>query len=125
MTRRFVDEEAVGLIAWILIGLGGLIVAVGAAGGIMYASDTMVGAVVTQTECGANIFGSPSSSVTVETKFPVPGVTHTLEEFDNDKCRLLTEGKSYAEYYIRSGRTILYEEQDGNCVYDSAKGLGC
>ncbi len=120
------DDEAVGLIAWILIGLGGLVVALGAAGGIMYDADTTVGATVIEKQCAGGTFTSGSNSeVTVETRFPVPGIKHTLTEFSDSQCQILQSGKSYAEYSIRSGRTVLYSEEGGRCIYDSATGLGC
>ncbi len=133
------DEEAFGLVAWILVGVGGLIVAVGATGGIMYAADATVGAVVTDTQCaggggggGGGIPGvwsvSPqgsASAVSIKTKFPFPGIDYTMTEFDDDTCLTLAGLRSqgndpFAEYSIRSGRTVLYDKEGGNCLYDSA-----
>ncbi len=133
------DDDAIGLIAWILIGVGGLVLAIGATGGIMYAADTTVGAVVTDTQCagggggggGGSILGmadaSPQqagSSVSIQTKFPVPGIDYTMTEFDDDTCKILAgiraSGKEpFAEYSIRSGHTVLYREEGGACLYDS------
>ncbi len=118
------DDQGVGLIAWILIAVVGLVAAVGVAGGVMYANDTAVGAKVVDKECKGSLLSTqPQSSVTIETQFPVPGIVHTVEQVDNNACHSLTEGRSFIEYHIQSGRTILYESQGGKCLYDTADKL--
>ncbi len=113
------DEEAVGLIAWIVIGIVGLVAAIGVAGGVMYANDTTVGATVTQTQCSVG-------DVSIETKFPVPGITHTVQQVPFEQCNLLDPGKSFVEYRIKSGRTTLYEDDSKErCLYDSETGIYC
>lgn len=115
------DDNGVGLLAWILIGVVGLVAVAGVAGGIMYSTDTSVGATVIYKDCqGSIISNAPQSIVTVETKFPVPGIEHTVEEVDNSACHALNPGRSFVEYHIRSGRTILYESEGGQCLYDTA-----
>lgn len=135
------DDEAFGLIAWILIGVGGVVGAIALTGGIMYAADAKVGADVTDARCaggggggGGGLLGNSlapqasNSEVDVKTNFPIPGIDHTVKEFDDDTCRtldtLMLNGKEpYAEYHIRSGHTILYDERGGQCLYDSETGV--
>ncbi len=120
------DEEAVGLIGWIIIAVVGLIGAIGITGGVLYASDAAIGAVVIEKDCASPLTGGPAdSAITVETRFPVPGVQHTLTDFDDQKCTVIEEGKTYAEYHLKSGHTIVYREEGGPCLYDSEKGPGC
>lgn len=125
-----VDESGFGLIAWLIVGVVGIVAALGATGGIMYAADTEIGATVIAKNCagggGGGLFSAAAqSTVTIETKFPLAGIKHTLEEFDDNQCRLLEEGKSFATYAIRSGHTVLYKSEGGQCLYDSEKGIGC
>lgn len=96
---------------------GGLILIVLAVLGGYYATDGAVGATVTDKDCTAG-FGS-TSVVTVTTAFPVPGVTTSLKDFDNAQCSVVQVDRTYAEYHLRSERTILYESEGGACLYDS------
>lgn len=133
-----------GVVAWITIAVVGLIVSLGAAGGIMYATDTTVGADVIDTRCaggggsggGGGLGGlavqAAGSQVKIKTKFPVPGIEHTLTEFDDNTCRTLAALRSrgedpFVEYSIRSGHTVLYEFEGGKCLYDNeaASPVGC
>ncbi len=100
---------------------GGLILIVLAVLGGYYATDGAVGATVTDKDCGVG--PGATSEVTVTTSFPIPGVTTTLKEFDNTQCSAVTVDRTYAEYHLRSERTILYESEGGPCLYDSADKL--
>lgn len=115
------DDKAFGLIAWIAVGVAGLIVVVAAIGGIMYMADTPIGATVVDKDCGSSPFGA-TSKVTVETKFPIPGIEHTIKDFDNTICNTLRAGENgnFAEYYLKSERTVLYDREGGACLYDSS-----
>jgi hypothetical protein len=119
------DDDAFGLITLILFGVGSLIVLVAAAGGIMYMNDTAIGATVIDKDCTASPIGA-SSQVTVKTKFPIPGIEHTIKEFDNAVCNGLRAGDNgnFAEYYVKSERTIMYEREGGACLFDS-DGVKC
>lgn len=114
------DDKGLGTIAIVLLSLGGLLVAGAAAGGIMYMTDQAIGATIVDKSCSSLPTGK-TSQVTVETKFPVPGIEHTLKEFDNGICKSLRPGEdgNYAEYHLQSGRTIFYEREGGKCLYDS------
>lgn len=118
---RSMDEmgdEGVGLLAAIALGVVGLFVVIAAIGGVMYLADAKVGAEVIDKRCGSLPTGS-SSTVVVETKFPIPGIEHTVKQMDNNSCQALVEGRSYAEYHLRSERVVLYEREGGRCLYDS------
>lgn len=119
------DDRGLGLIAVIVIAVVGLVAVVGAIAGGFYLSDSPIGATIIDKSCGTNPIGK-TSEVTVRTVFPVPGITHTLEDFDNRICSGLRTGDdgNFAEYYLKSGRTILYEREGGLCLYDS-DGLLC
>lgn len=109
----------------ILIGVVGLIVVIAAIGGILFVTDTPVKATIVEKDC-AGIPGGKSSSVTVLTKFPVPGIEYTLQDFDNNACGVLRAGESgnYVEYYLKSERIVFYEREGGACIYDS-NGVVC
>lgn len=119
------DEQGLGVIAIVALAVGGLVVVTAAAGGIMYMADTAIGATVIDKDCGSSPFGA-TSKVTVETKFPIPGIEHTIQDFDNRVCTGLRAGDNgnYAEYHLKSERTILYERENGACIYDSS-GVVC
>lgn len=111
-----------GLIFKIIAGVVGLVVLIAAIGGILYVTDTPVEATVIEKDCDANITnGNSNSRITVLTKFPVPGIEYTLQDFDDDKCSLLRAGENgnYAVYHLKSERVIFYEREGGACLYDS------
>lgn len=113
------DDEAVGILAAIALAVVGLIVVAGAVGGILFVSDAKIGATVTHVECAFRPTGA-GSEVTVVTKFPIPGIEHTVTRVDNTACKALVVDRSFAEYYLRSARTVLYEQEGGRCLYDTA-----
>jgi hypothetical protein len=109
-------------IAALRIGLG-LIVALGAVVGIVYATDYGVQATVRSTQCGTPGFlgsGAGTGAVTIQTK--IAGLRHT-QAVPNDQCLLISPG-NFVVYHIRSGRTSLYKSEGGTCIYDSVGGAG-
>lgn len=117
------DEAALGLVAWLAVGAAGLLVTAGAVGGIVYATDTQLEATVTDTECrGTPLSTAEQSRITVQTKWW--GITHTVEDVPNDTCHKAGEGM-FAQHWIRSGRTRVFLSEGGQCLYDSAKTVGC
>lgn len=119
------DDKGFGIIAAILAAAVGLVLLVVAMAGAFYLSDMPVGATVTDKSCAIGI--GARSTLEVTTKFPVPGVTHVITDFDNQQCHGLRAGDNgnYAEHHLRSGRTILFESQGGACIWDSDKGFIC
>ncbi len=125
------DEQALGLIATIILGIVGLAAVLAAVGATLYATDFPVEATIIDKSCassggGGGIFPAAArSSVTIRTK--LFGIEHTLTEFDDNQCRALRAGEdgNFVVYHIQSERTILYEREGGSCIYDSATGLGC
>ncbi|MGB0652869.1 MAG: hypothetical protein ACPGQL_06675 [Thermoplasmatota archaeon] len=117
------DDRAIGVIGILIVLVlivGGIVVSVPVG---YYLGDGAVEAVVVDKKCGSNPLGE-TSKVTVETRFPVPGVQHVVKEFPNDKCNLVNKD-NYVEHRLRSGRTTLYQSEGGSCIYDSEKGIGC
>jgi len=110
------------------IGLG-LIVALGAVVGIVYATDYGVQATVVGKDCGSSggssgggIFPVSGPSVTVKTK--MAGLRHT-QSLPAEQCGIVQVG-NFVIYHIRSGRTSLYQSEGGTCIYDSVGGVnGC
>jgi len=103
--------------------IGGLL----AIGGIAYAMDVSIDAVVTQKNCGGT--GNPyfphvlgaDSTVTVQTR--LFGIGHTVS-LSRDVC-LALRPNNYVVYHIRSGHTVLYEDgSQTHCMYDSATSTG-
>ncbi|MGB1586434.1 MAG: hypothetical protein ACPHID_05255 [Thermoplasmatota archaeon] len=119
------DDKGLGLIAIIAMAAGGLIVLLAAIGGILYMTDTAVEATVIDKDCSSSPLGA-TSQITVKTKFPIPGIEHTIKEFDNTICNGLRAGEdgNYAKYYLKSERTVLFEREGGQCLYDS-NGIKC
>jgi hypothetical protein len=118
------DGQGVGLLAAIALLAIAALVVVTAAAAILYATDSKVGATVVETECGTRPLAD-ASRVTVVTKFPLPGIEHRMVDVDNAACISLVEGQSYAEYFLRSGRVVLYEREGGSCMHDTAARRGC
>ncbi len=111
------------IVAILIVLVLGVVGVFGAWVGALYAADAPVQAVVTGKQCGS-IPTQQSSQVAVQTKWPVPGIDHTVTEFPNDKCHLVNKD-NFVEYHMRSGRTTLYQREGGTCIYDSVKGIGC
>lgn len=119
------DDEAIGVIAIIAIAAGALLAIGGIWIGSFYLGDKAVEATIIDKSCGLG--PGSTSTVAVETKFPVPGIEHKLREFPNDQCAILTAGKdgNFVQYHVRSSHTILYENEGGPCIWDSETGVGC
>lgn len=120
-----VDEDGIGALAIALIAAGILVVGLGIAIGSFFVADRAVEAVITDKDCG--IGPGSSSTITVQTKFPIPGIDHTITDFDNLQCSGLRDGEdgNFVEYHVQSGRTILYESEGGECIWDSETGFVC
>ncbi len=120
------DNKGIGVLVGAILAVGGLIVVAAAGAGIYYMTDQAVGATVIDKQCGGIPTGS-SSTVTIRTEFPIPGIEHTLQDFDNSICNGLRADETngnYAEYYLKSERTVLFEREGGRCLYDS-NGVVC
>jgi hypothetical protein len=109
------------------LGLG-LVVALAAFAGIVYATDYGLEATVVGKDCGATGGGGgtpfplAAPSVTVKTK--VGGLRHT-QGLPAQQCAVVQVG-NFVIYHIRSGRTSLYQSEGGSCIYDSVGGVnGC
>ncbi len=116
-----------GLIFKVLAGVVGLVVLIAAIGGILFVTDTPVEATIVEKDCDVSALnGNSNSQVTVKTKFPVPGIEYTLQDFSDSICAGLRAGENgnYAVYHIQSERTIFYEREGGACLYDSS-GVVC
>lgn len=120
------DEQAIGLILWIIIAVGGLVAILGATAGILYANDFAIEATVIDKECAGagGIFGNGSAgsnSVTVQTR--LFGIEHTLADIPNDQCLLIQED-NFVRYRVQSERTSIWESEGGSCIWDTANGPG-
>jgi hypothetical protein len=77
----------------------------------LYASDYRVKATVTETDCNM-----AASTVTVKTK---TGGFSDIVQVTRTECAVIDVG-NFVEYHIRSGRTVIYEKENGPCVYDTS-----
>ncbi len=114
------DEQALGLIAWIVVGVVGLVGALGATGGILYATDFAVDATVIDKDC-STVIGSGENSISVKTK--LFGIEHTLEDVPADQCQLIQKD-NFVSYRIKSERTSIWGSEGGNCIWDTVHGAG-
>jgi hypothetical protein len=103
------------------IGLG-VVVALVAFAGIVYATDYGVEATVVGKDCGAGGGVLPLSAPSVTVKTKVGALRHT-QGLPAQQCAVVPVG-GFVVYHIRSGRTSLYETEGGKCIYDSARGVG-
>ncbi len=90
-----------------------LVIVLLAAVGIFYATDQSIDATVTETSCESE----DDSSVTVKTK--MFSIVHTTA-IDQFACQQLDEG-NFVEYHVRSGHTIVYDKEGGDCIWDSER----
>lgn len=118
------DENALGVVAWVVVGLVSLVGVLGAAAGILYASDYGIEATVVDKACGGGVFTSGANSV-VTVKTRMFGIEHTVKGMDDALCSGLRAGQdgNFVIYHVQSERTILYEREGGACLYDSRTGL--
>lgn len=115
------DDSAVGVIAWVIIGVVGLVGALGATGGILYATDFALEATIIDKDCGGSGGSGPlrvleAPEVSVETK--LFGISHTIQDIPIEQCSTVQVG-NFVKYHVRSERTIIYENEGGKCIYDS------
>jgi hypothetical protein len=106
------------LLRRILLGLAGVVLLLAAVAAIAYASDAAVGARVTGKTEPCRPFGG--NEVTVQALF---GITATVTGVPYTECLAVNAG-NHVVYHIRSGRTSLYTEEGGRCIYDSEGGVG-
>lgn len=88
----------------------------------LYVSDHAFGADVTRVECRGPLSSDSNNRVTVQTRFLA--IERTVVGIPDVPCSQLREGY-YVEHFIRSKRSILYDEQGGECIYDTARGTNC
>jgi uncharacterized protein YabE (DUF348 family) len=98
----------------IFAAVGLLLLVLGGAATVFYATDQAVAADVTGKSC--NPVGG--SAVTAKTR--IFGHVQTVG-VDYASCRIVPVG-AYVLYHVRSERTIVFEVQGGNCIWDSATG---
>lgn len=130
------DGRRMGIAAIVVKVALGLVAVLATVGAIAYALDAPIEATVTGTRCAGgsdNPFfppllssGQPAptqqedSSVDVKTK--LLGITHTVA-LDRSTC-LALRPDNFVVYHVRSGHTILYEDESkANCLYDSEVGV--
>ena len=94
----------------IVIGVVGLVLTAGIAGGTLYAIDFGVEATVVDKQCGG-----ASSTVTVKEAFT--GFEHT-QPIGHTECLVVNEG-NFVVYNIRSERTRVWDFQGGELLWDS------
>jgi hypothetical protein len=136
--RQGKDRKSMGIAATAIKIALGLVVVLATVGAIAYAMDAPIEATVTGTRCAGgsrNPFFPPllssarsqpapaqqeDSSVDVKTR--LLGITHTVA-LDRSTC-LALRPDNFVVYHIRSGHTILYEDDSKSaCVYDSDVGV--
>lgn len=111
------NVAALGLVAWLLIGAGGLVGATAVTGGILYASDFAVEATIVDKECSlSNLASAQERFVAVKTK--LFAIDHKLADVPLDQCNIIQVG-NFVEYHIRSGHTRVYDSEGGKCLFDS------
>ena len=93
---------------------GGLMGALLLAALAAYTADAGFDAHVRSTHCDAR-----GSTVNVETRWL--GVDHAVRGVPYMTCLALHPG-NVVTYHIRTGRTILYASDGGDCVWDTAHG---
>lgn len=124
-----VDEDAFGIITWVILGVSGIIVLAGAGVGIAYAADAPIEATVVDKQCGGGGGDGGGGltpfqggdTVSVQTK--LFNIDHTVE-VSREVCLAVNKG-NFVEYYVRSERTVLFETEGGKCLYDSAGDASC
>ncbi len=109
-----------GLLAWTFLAVAGLVAVAVAAGGYLYATDYAMEATVKEKSCAFPItLPDAQNQVAVRTK--VFSIDHTVTDVSDAVCGILRPG-NFVEYHIRSGRTVLYESEGGDCLWDSESG---
>ncbi len=122
------DEQALGLIAWIVVGVVGLVGALGATGGILYASDFGIDATVIDKQCaglpgGGGFFAEPLAGNTITVKTKLFGIEHTLVDVPADQCALVQKD-NFVRYRVKSERTSIWSSEGGSCIWDTVNGAG-
>ena len=114
------DDDAFGLITWIITGAVALVVVVAGIGVGFYVSDYGMEATVIDKQCGSSGTGGSllqvSWSITVKTK--AFGIEHTLEDVPPEQCGLINKG-NFVRYHLQSQRTIVWQAEGKSCIYDT------
>jgi len=98
------------LVRWLTIGVLALL-GLGVLWGIVfYTGDRAVEADVVEKDCTLT-----GGFVVVETRFL--HLRHT-SALDATSCGLVPDG-AFVLYHIRSGHTVVYEREGGDCIWDS------
>lgn len=82
---------------------------------IFWLSDGAIEADVVEKDCGL-----ARSTVTVETRWF--GIRHTAD-VDRPQCEVVPQD-GFVKYHVRSGRTVIYEAEGGECIWDTGSALG-
>lgn len=98
---------------YLVLALVALTVVLGAA---WYVADGRIDADVENKTCS---FGG--SSVTVVTRlFDITKV----QSIQYQECLMVPQG-GYVQYYIRSGRTVIWDSEGGDCIWDTGRNGPC
>ncbi len=121
------DDEAIGLVAWIFIGVGGLIGALALTGGVLYANDYGLEATVVGGTCASynptGVLTSPPAERTITVQTKMFGIEYTMTEVPTEQCAAIGKD-NFVKYHLKSERTSLWEKEGGTCLYDSEYGPG-
>lgn len=97
------------------------VIGVGGTAGYFYATDYALEADVKGKQCGGPLAQDLLNVVSVRTS--LFGIDHDVSGIPDRECTILSEGDRVV-YHIRTKHTLLYDAE-GDCVYDSEKGVGC
>lgn len=92
--------------------------------GVAWYFDYGIQANVVDHHCNAPVgFAADSGTSVVTIKTKLLNIQHDVTGLDNSQCLQIQDG-NFIIYHLKSGRTSIYQSENGPCIYDSVGGAG-